>query len=62
MSSELRIYDRSGSLREAIEAERERLRLEEGTELSFSQAAHRLIHMGKRALEQTDEPLGGRAA
>ena len=48
--SDLRINDRKGKLREAVEAERERLKAE-GIDLSFSQAAHRLIHLGQRALE-----------
>tara|TARA_R110000796_G_scaffold18489_10_gene56000 strand:- start:2519 stop:2692 length:174 start_codon:yes stop_codon:yes gene_type:complete len=50
--SDLRINDRKGTLREAVEAERARLK-SEGIDLSFSQAAHRLIHLGKRALENT---------
>lgn len=50
--SDLRINDRKGKLREAVEAERERLKAE-GIDLSFSQAAHRLIYLGQRSLENS---------
>jgi hypothetical protein len=53
--SDLRIYDRNGSLRESLVAAQKRIRKEEGSELSLSQVAHRLVHLGKRSLEQRPE-------
>ncbi len=53
--SNLRIYDKSGNLRESLEAAQKRILEEEGAELSLSQVAHRLIHLGKRSLDRHGE-------
>lgn len=50
--SDVRIYDRNGNLRESLEAAQKQILEEEGSELSLSQVAHRLIHLGKRALDR----------
>lgn len=49
--SDLRIYDRNGSARKCLLAAQKRIKIEEGAELSLSQVAHRLIHLGRRALD-----------
>ncbi len=55
---DLRLYDKDGNLRESLEAAQKRILRDEGAELSLSQVARRLIHIGQRSLDQSTKRTG----